>query len=119
MHRVEKIGPPMADMNFRRETVSLQGDGEPVRPASPRTGAHEDRCCLTPQLQLKRRSWPERWISPGQGHHHAGRPTGELGGLVEIGRRVGNSTERWGEPLLESQRVTLVLVVVRVAPELP
>ena len=57
-------------------------------------------------------------VGPGQRHHDAGRPAGELGGLVEIGRSRLERGESRHKPLLEAQRIAAVLVVARVPAEL-
>ena len=116
---LEEIRPGSADIDFRLEAAPLERHRQAVDFASARPRRQEDGGGVAPELELEGRRRLERWIRPGQRHHDAGRPAGELGGLVEIGRRRLEGSRRRRQRLLEAQRVAAVLVIARVAAEFP
>ena len=81
-------------------------------------GGHEDGGRLAPQPELQPRLQLAVGFGPGQCHHQAGRPAGEIGRLVAIRRRGFEAAQLRLQPLLEQQRVGMVLVIVGAAAEL-
>ena len=117
--RLKKVGTRPADIDLRQEPAALERQRHAVGTAPARPGAEEDGRGFAPELELERRRRLERPVRPAERHHDAGRPAGEFGRLVEIGRRRGEARQVRHEALLEPQRVAAVVVVGRVPAEFP
>ena len=60
----------------------------------------------------------KRPVCPGERHHHARRPAGEIRGLVKIWRRFARRRDGGVQPLFQAKRGFVILIVIGDAPDL-
>src|SRR5262249_17928702 len=111
LRRIEEIRAGVTDIDLRLETVALERDGHAIGLAAARSGSHEDGGGFAPKLKLDVCWGLEVSMGPPRRHHDAGRPAGELGALVKMGRRGRECRQIGHEPLLEAQSIAAVLVI--------
>ena len=112
-HRIQKQRPALVAVDGGGQPPAAGGQRQAQRVAAAVAGGHEDGGGFPPDQQLvgvRRRVAVQRVA----GHQQAGGPAGEFGGLAYPGNIQPCRIFRLVvQPLLEAQRVLVVLVVIR------